>query len=112
MPFNPNNPETKRVKHSTELDKVITHYNIEAFRVQLDRADPDKNMVHILWSMNYVEDGVLIKESEKRSVVIGAPLNAVAAGPVDPALTMYDNLKYNLWQLLIDAGEVPAGSVV
>ena len=111
MPFNPTVPETKKVKHTTEIDKAITHYNIEAFRVQLNREDPDQNMVHILWSMNYVVDGVMIKESEKRSVIVGAALNAVAAGPVDPALTMYDNLKNNLWKLLIDAEEVPAGAV-
>ena len=112
MSFIPNNPETRVVPNTDTKPEPHNEFHIHELSFLLEPRNPMLTKCRIVWSEGYDNaDGYYVGSLIHEDHLEGTALVAALIALVTSGNTRYDEVKGAIWQLLIDEGIVPQGSV-
>jgi len=109
MPFQPNIPPTIDVD-GPKVQKSLAVYHITSFTVVVNPNLPDATSVKVNWDRGSMNGGTFVTADSGSAVLTGqAVLNKI--NEVTTGGTVYNEVKQRLWELLVAAGKIPAGTI-
>jgi len=121
MPFIITAPETKTISQQyvlgTEVQVVnatrtIDRVNIEHIITSMPINNPTGVSMTVKWALGYMDGAVFFPTERGSAELAGEALLAKMVEPVIPGATHYGDHKAALYELLIELGHIPAGTVV
>ena len=109
MPFAPNIPPTGQIEQPKE-DKSLGTFHIHKFVVNVDPSDAVATNVKVTFSRGYIENSVYYPVEYHTEILQGADVIA-KIGENTSGGTIYNEVKYALWQILQGRDLVPAGDI-
>lgn len=109
MPFAPDIPPTGQVEQPAE-DQSLGTFHIHKFTVNRDPNDAAATNVKVTFSRGYIENSVYYPVEWHTETLRGDDIIA-KIGEDTSGGTIYNEVKYALWQILQARDLVPAGSI-
>jgi len=107
MPLLINSPSMTEVTATTQKSVSVMH--ITNFEVKID-PNTQAVSVKIRWAAGYMEAGVFYPTARFQKHFQGEAVSQLALGATSGG-SLFAEMKSALWQLLVSAGEVPAGVI-
>ena len=125
MPFIITSPETKTITQKYVITnptndnivevsavRTIDRVNIEHIITNMPINNPTGVSMTVKWSIGYMDGAVFFPTEMGYVELAGEALLAKMVEPVIPGGTHYSDHKAALYELLIELGHIPAGTVV
>jgi hypothetical protein len=120
MAYEPTNPPTLPVFAPT-TNPIDTYY-IKTLTFRLMPGEPSQTVADVEWLEGFTDGaGQFIVAPTgatssdpgglKTATLQGAPLIAAMNAPVTPGMSIYDNVRTALWDLMEQEGLIPPGTV-
>jgi hypothetical protein len=109
MPFQPDVPPTGQIEAPKE-DKNLGTYHIHRFTVNRDPNDESSVTIKVRFSRGYIENSVYYPVEWDNIDLQGEDVVSKISESTSGG-TIYNEVKYALWQILQAREKVPAGSI-
>lgn len=120
MPFIITSPETKTITQKYMIDteivevsatRTIDHVSIENINTKMPINNPTGVNMWVQWAIGYM-DGIVFFPTERGSVELaGESLLVAMMQPVFSGGTHYSDHKKAIYELLVQLGHIPSGTI-